>query len=532
MKGIVAAGHDLTARAGAEILREGGNAFDAAVAAAFASFVTESALTSAAGGGFLMAYPKGESTARFYDFFTDVPGRGRTGGTDGMNFYSVHVNFGGMLQELHIGEGAAAVPGNMAGLATVYKNHCTLPLKELLTPAIEYARDGIKLTACQASFNTMLSPVLTASEEARRIYAPNGRELVEGDLLVNRQMAETFDYLARDGLCKFYEGELAERILEGFGARGLFTAEDLAAYRVVERRPLRLDYRGRTVYTNPPPSSGGTLIAFALKLIERFDLSNFTHNGYEHLRLLEHVMRATNLVRREEFDARVYEENIAGRILSKETIERYRVMVEAWEAGEDVADEPLVPALGPGSGNTTQISVLDKDGNAATITTSTGIGCGYMIPATGIMMNSMCGEDDLNPDGFHLTPAGVRMRSMMSPTMVMDGGVPVVALGSGGSKRIRDAIFQVILNLMDFKLPVEEAVNRSRVHYDNGTFQVETGVSQKVLDELILNGVDINRWSTRHMYFGGVHTVSFESGVIDGAGDIRRGGAVHSCGAR
>ncbi len=527
MKGIVAAGHDLTARAGAEILRAGGNAFDAAVAAAFASFVTESALTSAAGGGFLMAHPKGEDKVRFYDFFTDVPGMGRTGGTDNMNFYSIHVNFGGMLQELHIGEGAAAMPGNIAGMATVYKNHCTLPLKELLEPAIKYARDGIELSPVQANFNKMLSPVLTASKEASAIYAPKGSALLEGELLVNRQMAETFDYLARDGLERFYEGELAERMLEGFGTRGLFTSKDIEEYSVIERTPLELKYRGRTVFTNPPPSSGGSLIAFALRLLDGFNLSGFEHNGYAHLRLLEHVMRATNEARREEFDAFIYDEDIADRLLSDETVGRYRAMIDAWEAGEGVQPASTAESKGPGSGNTTQISVLDKDGNAATVTTSTGIGCGYMIPGTGIMMNSMCGEDDLNPHGFHVTPAGVRMSSMMAPTILMKGHEPVVALGSGGSKRIRDAIFQVIVNVMDFNLPVEQAVNRSRVHYDDGVFQVETGVDSAVLDELEAGGVDVNRWSTKHMYFGGVHTVLLGSDGIDGAGDNRRGGVVH-----
>ncbi|MBE9528887.1 MAG: gamma-glutamyltransferase, partial [Proteobacteria bacterium] len=504
--------------------------FDAVVAATFASFVTESALTSAAGGGFMLAYPARDKSARLYDFFTDVPGRGRTGANEEMNFYGLHVNFGGMFQELHIGEGAAAMPGNVAGMATVFENHCTLPLKELLAPAIEYARDGIELSSCQANFNGILAPVLTASEEARAIYAPAGRELTEGERLVNRPMAETFDYLAREGLHKFYEGDIARRMLEGFGTRGLLTAKDISEYRVIERTPLKLNYRGRTVFTNPPPSSGGTLIAFALRLIEGFDLSGMAHNGYEHLRLLEHVMKATSVARRKEFDSRIYDENIASEFLSDAMVARYRAIIDAWEAGGTEGElAPVGTSKGPGSGNTTQISVLDCDGNAATVTTSTGIGCGYMIPGTGIMMNSMCGEDDLNPHGFHVTPAGVRMSSMMSPTIVMGGTEPEVALGSGGSKRIRDAIFQVILNIMDFNLPVEEAVNLSRTHYDDGVFQVETGVAGEALDRIEASGVEVNRWSTKHMYFGGVHTVLLGPGGMDGAGDNRRGGAVH-CG--
>ncbi len=286
MKGIVAAGHELTARAGVEMLSSGGNAFDAAVAASFASFICESALTSPAGGGFFMAHPRGAGgggdAVRLYDFFTDVPGMHRMpgrGGTEGkgagkeeINFFSVSINFAGTLQSLHIGEGSAAVPGTVAGLNEVYKNHCTLPLKTLLAPAIRYARHGVELNACQASFNDILSPMLDASEESRVVYAPGGRFLERGDTIVNTAMADTFEHLAIEGLERFYDGDIASSIIEGFGEKGLITAEDLLAYRVKERRPLTLGYRGRRIFTNPPPSSGGCLIAFALKLLEAFDM--------------------------------------------------------------------------------------------------------------------------------------------------------------------------------------------------------------------------------------------------------------------
>ncbi len=520
---MVAAGHEFTARAGAEMLEAGGNAFDAAVAAAFASFVCESALTSPAGGGFFMAHSKGAGdSVRLYDFFTNVPGLGAK--NKDINFFPVHINFAGALQSLHVGEGAAAVPGTVAGLNAVYKNHCTMPLKELLAPAVRYARHGIGLTPCQASFNNILRPVFEASEASRDIYIPGGRTLNEGELFTNANMADTFEHLADEGLERFYDGDIGALIVKGFGDTGLITREDLRAYRVVERAPLKFSYRSRHIFTNPPPSSGGTLIAFALKLMERFDLSALAPERKEYLSLLARVMSVTNEARRKDFDHRIHADGIADEILSQDTVSSYAEMIER-PTGAGGPDQS-------GAGSTTQISVIDRDGNAASMTTSTGIGCGFMIPTTGIMMNNMLGEEDLNPQGFHAATPGVRMSSMMAPTIVMKDSKPEIVLGSGGSMRIRNAILQVILNIVDHSMSVAKAVDAPRIHLDNGCLHVEPGIEASELGWTEGLGVELNMWDFRHMYFGGVHTVvSEEPGAepgsgITGAGDSRRGGFV------
>jgi len=530
MKGIVAAGHELTARAGVEMLNRGGNAFDAALASCFASFVCESALTSPAGGGFLMARTA-YGQERLYDFFTDVPGRGKKAHGGDPDFYSVGILFGSAYQELHIGAASAAVPGVIAGLDAVHKAHCTLPVGEILAPAIRYASGGVKLNAWQASFNSILTPMLTVSEESREIYAPGGRFLKEGDTFANRSMARTLEYLASEGLMRFYDGEVAGKIIEGFGGRlGLITEEDLLGYRVKVREPLEFSFRGRSVYTNPPPSSGGTLIAFALKLLEDFDLKGMGHNSAGYLKLLALAMRVTNEARRAEFDGRAYEDGVADGFLSVDNLGAYGKRL----SGLLRAPAPGGPDAGggfggggAGHGNTTQISVVDSAGNAASITTSTGIGCGFMIPGTGMMMNNMLGEEDLNPMGFHAQAPGVRMSSMMAPTMVVNNGAAEVVLGSGGSKRIRSAILQVILNIVEHSMPAGEAANAPRAHYDDGLLHVEPGVSPGALDKVEAAGVCLKRWEARDMYFGGVHTVVVGHGghgELGGAGDNRRGG--------
>jgi len=523
MKGIVAAGHELTAKAGVEIFERGGNAFDAALASCFASFMCESALTSPAGGGFLMARTA-TGQEMLYDFFTDVPGRGREI-NDELDFFSVDILFGDVLQQLHIGAASAAVPGVLAGLDAVHKAHCTLPLDVLLAPAVRYASEGVVLNSWQAYFNSILAPMLTVSEESRSVYAPEGRLLGDGDRIVNPNMARTLEQLANYGLMSFYDGALAERVIEGFGGKlGLITEEDLLAYRVKVRDPLAFSFRDRTVYTNPPPSSGGTLIAFALKLLEEFDLKGLGHNSSGYLKLLALAMRVTNEARRNVFDGRAYDKGVAREFLSPENVGIYSRRL-ARLVSSPAAERP-VPG-GSGHGNTTQISVVDDKGNAASITTSTGIGCGFMIPGTGIMMNNMLGEEDLNPQGFHAQAPGVRMSSMMSPSMVVNNGAPEVVLGSGGSKRIRSAILQVILNVVVHSMPVEDAVNVARCHFDDGVFHVEAGVDAGALDEVEDFGINLKRWKRKDMFFGGVHTVVIEHGGhghLDGSGDDRRGG--------
>lgn len=518
MKGAISAGHSLTAEAGLEMLNQGGNAFDAAIAAAFASFVCESPLTSIGGGGFLMAHTA-EGHTSLYDFFPNISGHGNKTPKEELDFYPVDIDFIGTIQQFHIGKGSVAVPGCMAGFAKVFKNHCTLPLKTILEPAIHYARQGVTLNTQQAGFNSILSPILTLSPDGKAVYAPNGRLLKEGEIIIKKNMADTIEELSRKGLESFYRGDIADCIIGGFKDGGLITREDLENYEVTIRKPLVLDYRGRKIFTNPPPSSsGGCLIAFSLKLLEKYDVAKLKHNNSEYLHLLLDVMKMTDEARGEDFDHRVYEEGIIDSFLSRENIGKYSSKLE-----NNIPPKSLFPEK-PATGNTTHISVVDTAGNAASVTTSNGEGCGHMIPGMGVMLNNMLGEEDINPHGFHTQPAGIRMSSMMSPTIVMHEGRPEIILGSGGSNRIRNAILQVILNLLDFNLPVEEAVNAPRTHWDKKIFQVESGIHKDQLERLKDMSSPVNCWDIKNMYFGGVHTVISENATLSGAGDTRRGG--------
>ena len=513
--GVIAAGHQKTAEAGSEILRNGGNAFDAVVAAILASFVTEPGLTSAAGGGFLLAHTQANENIVF-DFFTQTPHKKRN--PNEINFYPIEMNFGGAVQEFHVGLGSMAVPGNLAGVFHVHQRLGRLPFTVVAEPAIDYAKNGVKLNKFQYySLASILKPIIIDSKEGRDFFRPTG-ELIEPEgILRMKEFADTLAYLAETGVREFYEGEIAHRLVKDCqDLGGYLTLEDLKNYRVIEREPLIIDYRGNTLLTNPPPSSGGTLIAFALKLLSNVNLTNIEFGTAHHLETLALVMQLTNEARIDGYDTNLYQPDIGDKFLANEHLigyeHRLSEIVNKW-------------------GSTTHISVVDSEGNAASVTTSNGEGSGYVIPGTNIMVNNMLGEDDLNPQGFHQWQENVRMSSMMAPTIVLKDNQPEIVLGSGGSKRIRTAILQVISNILDFKMSVKEAVESPRIHWENDVFHLEPGFAEEEVNEITLPAdSQLVRWQEKNLFFGGVHTVLETSeGLIEGAGDQRRDGVVASC---
>ncbi|MGB3137572.1 MAG: gamma-glutamyltransferase [Nodosilinea sp.] len=513
-RGAVAAGHTLTAEAGADMLRQGGNAFDAAIAAAFTACVVESSLTSLAGGGFLLAHTAaGEN--RLFDFFCQTPGSKET--ERSTDFFPIHANFGDTVQEFHIGLGSMAVPGAIAGLLHVHEKLGRLPLKTIVAPAQHWAIQGTELEPFRAYSFQILTPILTATAAARAIYAPDGEVLTLGDRLTLPDFAAFLDDLVRHGADWFYQGDLAQAIAQDCQARGGYLSlKDLQTYQVIEREPLAVTYGSDTILTNPPPSSGGTLIAFALHLLAQVAPACTPPGSSRHVAVLREVMALTNLARQQGYDDHLYRTDIAQEFLSPAHLTPYL--------------DQLQVALRQGGnkwGSTTHISVVDDEGNAASITTSNGEGSAYVIPGTGTMMNNMLGEEDLSPQGFHQWPTNQRMSSMMAPTIVLQDGKPCLVLGSGGSNRIRTAILQVISNVLDFDMDIEAAVHAPRLHWERGALHLEPGFDRASIEAQGAACDDqCTWWQARNMFFGGVHAVAVNSdGVLSGVGDSRRGGA-------
>ena len=523
-KGIIAAGSEKTAEAGAELLRAGGNAVDAAVGAAFASFMSEPTLVAPGGGGFGLVFRHHDARTWLYDFFVDFPGRGLTPGSrpDPVDFYSITVNYGPAHQVFHIGRGSVATPGLIAGLCRMQKDLGRLPLRVVLEPAIEFARNGVPVGDFGAYVGDLLYDIFAADEALARLFGAPDAFLNPTYCYKNPELADTLEALAREGSDLFYKGEVAKAIVRDQQTHGgLLTTEDLANYRVILRQPLHQHYRQYEFFTNPPPSRGGALIAFSLALLEEYDLARFPLGSAEYLELLAEVMRQTNLAR-PLFDAT----GDADTFLSSENIqdnaaELARRLQAHWREHPHDLPPPVEHS------NTSHISVLDGHGNLVALTTTAGETPGFVVPGTGLILNNILGEADLHPDGFLRGEPGKRIGSMMAPTVVLRDGEPVLAVGSGGANRIRSAILQVFLNYTDFGLSLKEAVEAPRIHFETNALQMEAGYSRVAIEKLRRWGYDVNVWPTRHMFFGGAHSVGRSpSGDFEGAGDSRRAGAV------
>jgi len=500
-RATIASGHPLVTSVARQLLQEGGNAFDAVVGAGFTSALAEPALTSLGGGGFCLAR-QADGQATVFDFFCNSPGVGGTSSTQA-HFEEIAIHFPGAIQHFHIGRASIAVPGLIKGLLHMHDRLGRLPLDVVLGPAIAQHAEGIELNAYQARLLSLLEPILLFTPESRALYAPHGHLLQAGERIRSPETADLLRALVDDGAAAFYEGALAQAMSDDCVAgHGLLTVQDLQQYDVIERAPHRCAYRDRTVLTNPAPSLGGPLIGLGLHLLEQLPQEVLQRDGFlgqAHMRALLSTMRGTDQLR-------------AQGILCVDDFE---------SQGPDVD----VPTHFFGhhifTRGTTHMSIADADGNVASMTTSNGEGSGVMVPGTGIMLNNMMGEDDLHPDGFHQGDAGVRVASMMSPTVVLDDdGRCEMVLGSGGSKRIRTAILQVLTHVVDHGVSLDDAVQAARVHWDGETAQIEPGFADDVVVAL-QKDAHCNVWRDRDVYFGGVHALQPNNAA---SGDPRRGG--------
>ena len=493
--GWIASGHPGVTEAAAHILRIGGNAFDAVVTAGFCSSLAEPALTSLGGGGFLLARDSG-GDCRVYDFFVENPGQDAPTDASFSRFTPVTIAFDGADQDFNIGKGSVGTPGVLKGLLQIHEKRGRLPLAEVIAPAIDMAENGVILTDVQAYTLRLLGPILTSTDEGKDLYAPSGTLLKEGERMYNPQQADFLRNMP-DSAISFYEGEIAKATaayisLDG----GLLTTTDLRSYVVKERSPLIHGYRSHQIVTNPQPSFGGPLLGVSLQLLEEQGAICDSFLSASHMRRLASALMETEHKR---------------------------------EAGELQAilsfDESNETTGRQFTRGTTHVTIADSDGNIASMTTSNGEGSGHFAPGTGIMLNNMLGEDDLHPDGFHSAPPGCRVASMMTPCIVLNAEQePMLALGSGGSKRIRSAVFQVLTHVIDYGATIEEAILAPRVHWEGGPLQVEGGLSHEV-NEALKEMTQTQVWPNKNLYFGGVHTVRVGQGA---AGDPRRGGSAQT----
>jgi gamma-glutamyltranspeptidase/glutathione hydrolase len=525
MPGVIAAGGPETAAAGAAILKQGGNAVDAAVAAAFVSFIAEIGVVHLGGSGVAHLYDPTSGRSLVYDFFSVTPGlNGKL--PPKKDFAEVMIDFGATTQNFHLGRASVAVPGNIAGLCALAADYGRLSLPQLLAPAIELAQKGLLIAPFQATTCALLTPLYTHTAGMRQIFAPNGHMIQPGERLFVPDLANTLMALATEGEAHARNGRLAQAIVADQASQGgLLTATDLESYAVHKLESIRLRYRDYDVLLPPPSSTGGVLTAFTLKLLAGFDVRKRPHGSADHLRLLYEVMVATNR-------ARPHWDNASEEMPADEAIRRFLDDAFVQRFHDEVCDALVSQQATPftpepnAPNNTSHLSVIDGNGLAVSLTTTAGESAGYVVPGTGFIPNNILGEADLHPNGFHTRPPGQRIPTMMTPTIILKDGRTRLVLGSGGSIRIRSAIMQVLSNLLDYGMTLHDAVNTARVHVESGALQCEFGYDPAAADQLEAMGYSVNRWPTRSIYFGGAHSVSrTENGRLVAAGDNRRGGA-------
>jgi gamma-glutamyltranspeptidase/glutathione hydrolase len=502
MKGVVAAGDKNSAQAGADILKEGGNAYDAALAVMLAAPICEPLFTSLGGGGFLLGLEK-DKKPELYDFFVEVPKKRLSE----PEFYPIYVDFGAAIQEFHIGAGSVAIPGLIKGIEKVHKEKCTLPLSKIIEPAVKYAREGIFLSSMQASFVKLLEPIFTSTKSSMDVYGIDDKNLIdETHLFKNPQYADFLEAFAKEGARLFYEGEVASEIEKISKENdGLIYKEDLKNYEVIKRNPIDFKYKDYEIVTNPPPSGGGILIAFTMKLLEQYDLKDF--RSFEYVKGLIESFNTTSDFRREHVDEFLHDEKLKDILFNDRLIKNYCTTMHSrlnlW-------------------GNTTHLSVIDEKGNAVSVTTTNGEGSGHVIPSSGIMLNNMMGEEDLNPHGWFAWDEGIRLPSMMAPTAVLKDGHPELILGSAGSNRIRSAITSTIINNLEYGMNLNESINSPRIHFEKGVVCVEPELDMAIRNELEKH-YKLQYFDSLNIFFGGVQAVN---GSLEGGCDSRRGACV------
>jgi gamma-glutamyltranspeptidase/glutathione hydrolase len=494
--GLVVAQERLAAEVGADILRQGGNAVDAAVATGFALAVTYPRAGNIGGGGFMVIHSAERNEGVAIDYRETAPGaitRDIFLGPDGKPDTDKSRN-----SALGIG-----VPGTVAGLAAALEKYGSgrFTLAQILKPAIELARDGFVVADDMAdTLSDMYRRMARWPNSAKAFSRDDGTPLQEGDRLVQADLAATLSAIAEQGPRGFYEGPVAGRLAAAVAkAGGIMTVDDLKSYQAVIRNPVRGSYRGYDIVSMPLPSSGGTVLLAALNILEGFPMAEMSQGSAPSLHLLIEAMKRAYADRARYLGDPAFVNAPADMLISKEYAAKQRASIDLARAtpAEALAGRP--PREGS---NTTHYSVVDSSGNAVsnTYTLNFPYGVGLVAEGTGVLLNNELDDFTAAPGasnafglvGFeaNLPGPGKRPLSSMSPTIVLKDGKPVLVTGSPGGSRIISAVQQVVVDVLDYKRDVAAAVAAPRVHHQwmPDEVRVERGFSDEVLAELRAKG--------------------------------------------
>ena len=494
-QGMVASVDATATQVGVDILKEGGNAVDAAVAVGYALAVTHPQAGNLGGGGFMLIRSKNGNTTAI-DFREMAPAKATRdmflddqGNPDSKKSLTSHL--------------ASGTPGTVAGFSLALDKYGTMPLNKVVQPAFKLARDGFIVNDALADdLKTYGSEVLPNHENSKAIFWKEGEPLKKGDTLVQANLAKSLEMIAENGPDEFYKGTIAEQIAQEMQKNGgLITKEDLAAYKGVERSPISGDYRGYQVYSMPPPSSGGIHIVQILNILENFDMKKYGFGSADAMQIMAEAEKYAYADRPEHLDDPEFDKVPRQALTNKAYAKSIADQIDINKAKpfSEIRPGKLAPYE---SNQTTHYSVVDKDGNAVavTYTLNTTFGTGIVAGESGILLNNQMDDFSAKPGvpnvyglvGGDANAVGPNKRplSSMSPTIVVKDGKTWLVTGSPGGSRIITTVLQMVVNSIDYGMNVVEATNAPRFHHQwlPDELRVEKGFSPDTLKLLEAKG--------------------------------------------
>ena len=520
-KAMVVSASPLASEAGLEILRKGGNAFDAAAAVAFALTVVEPFGSSIGGDGICLAYKKQDDSKLIYSYRCRSSFKASYKVLD----YSDRDSWRKTAKII-------AVPGMVSGTCLMQEELGVLTLKEVLAPAIRFAEEGFEVQKTLAAVIQDMYPVVSMREACGELFLEDGFPPEVGAKLYNPDLAKTLRMLGENGSEEFYQGEVADRIVTWMEQNnGLISKKDFSSYKTIKSKPIEIEYRDLKVYSAPPPF-GGIAVLGNLKMLEHLSL-NFESSLYDanNIHALTEVMKFTDRDRRDNVGDPAFTHVPVNWILSDEY-----AMLRLRDFSEKKAISPGSVTKGPKlrvtqAGSTTHLSVMDEQGNAVAITQTLGsfFGSGIVVPGTGIVFNDQMKNFSRSKTSPNNLQPGKSMRSTQSPTMVFDKNKDLrMVIGSPGNYRIITTVLLIIVNFFDFNMSLWEAVDAPR--FTSSPLYKELRMEQRFSDEIVADllslGHLVEYYRPYELFFGGVHAIVKDpkTGELTGVADPRRDG--------
>ncbi len=520
--GMVASAHPLASQAGMDVLRRGGNAVDAAVAAALTLNVVEPSASGIGGGAFLLIRAA-DGTSEVIDARERAP----AAATPGLFYQNGQLN----KDWVNHGGRSVAVPGAVAGYALATERFGKAEWSTLFEAAIQYAREGFAISEKLAGYISSEQETLCRYPATAAIFLPEGLPMEPGQILRNPDLAATLERLAQEGSQAFYQGEMARAIIGAVTADGgVMAPGDLTAYQVFSRRPVRGSYRGYEILSTPPPSSGGTHLLQILSILENFDVKQLGHNSPPYIHTLAEAMKWAYADREKYMADPDFVEVPVEKIIDKGYAARVAARISAEKAAESVypgwSEDPSKP------GNTSHLCVVDQWGNVVSMTQTINhwFGSKIVVPGYGFLLNDEMADFSFEEGSVNSVQAGKCPLSSMSPSIVLKEGKPVMAVGTPGGTRIITALAQVVMNVLDFGMSMDEAIEAPRFHCSStggraASLDVESRISPATLEALEKLGHKVEVRGAYDVYFGGAHGILIsQDGRLIGGADSRRDG--------